>query len=189
MSKQLRDKARFLDERRVKAALAECRSNRERLMVSLSIFAGLRAKEIAGLKWQNCEDEFLALTTTKGDRPRLVPISDNLQVAITAYKKERAGFDGPDDYVFENTHSRPGQPLTGGSVANWFHYFYNKRLGWEGFSSHSGRRTFATRIARNLGKAGGTLNDLKAMLGHSWLSTTSRYIETDPEAQRKLVNL
>jgi hypothetical protein len=35
----------------------------------------------------------------------------------------------------------------------------------------------------------GSLGDVQAMAGHPSLQTTSRYIETDSEAQRKLVNL
>jgi integrase len=37
--------------------------------------------------------------------------------------------------------------------------------------------------------AGGSLRDVQALAGHADLKTTSRYIETDPDAQRKLVDL
>ena len=66
---------------------------------------------------------------------------------------------------------------------------YTRRLGWEGYSSHSGRRTFCTKVARKITEAGGSLKDVQALMGHESLQTTSRYIETDPEAQRRVVNL
>ena len=36
---------------------------------------------------------------------------------------------------------------------------------------------------------GGSLRDVQALAGHAVLTTTSRYIETDAEAQPKLVNI
>jgi integrase len=76
-----------------------------------------------------------------------------------------------------------------GAVAVWLHSFYGDRLGWEGYSSHGGRRTFVTNAARKVSLAGESLKDVQALAGHADLKTTSRYIETDPDAQRKLVDL
>lgn len=44
-------------------------------------------------------------------------------------------------------HSEHGGAMTAGSIANWFAIAYRK-LGLDGCSSHSGRRTFITRAAR-----------------------------------------
>jgi len=57
-----------------------------------------------------------------------------------------------------------------------------------GCSSHSGRRSFITQT-RKTSLVGGSLRDVQALAGHASLSTTSRYIETDNEAQQKLVNI
>lgn len=43
-------------------------------------------------------------------------------------------------------HSERGGAMTAGSIANWFAVAYRK-LGLDGCSSHSGRRTFITRAA------------------------------------------
>jgi integrase/recombinase XerD len=58
-----------------------------------------------------------------------------------------------------------------------------------GCSSHSGRRTFITNLAKKLSVVGGTLRDVQSLAGHSNLQTTQRYIEVDTDCQRKLVDL
>ena len=72
------------------------------------------------------------------------------------------------------------------SVVIWFANAYGA-LGLEGCSSHSGRRTFITRAARLIYKAGGSLRDVQLLAGHQSIQTTQRYIDGDTDAQRKLV--
>jgi integrase len=62
-----------------------------------------------------------------------------------------------------------------------------KNIGLKGCSSHSGRRTFVTRAARVVHKAGGSLRDVQLLAGHRSIQTTQRYIDGDSDAQRKLV--
>ena len=62
-------------------------------MVLLSLKGGLRAIEIAGLKWGAVreEDTLLELVTTKGSKPRTVPINRELRAALQAYRAESVG--------------------------------------------------------------------------------------------------
>ena len=62
-------------------------------------------------------------------------------------------------------------------------------LGFIGCSSHSGRRTFITNLAKSVSLVGGSLRDVQSLAGHSNLQTTQRYIEADTDCQRKLVDL
>jgi integrase len=78
--------------------------------------------------------------------------------------------------------------MTPVSVVNWFAFAY-RAIGLEGCSSHSGRRTFITRAARLVHKAGGSLRDVQLLAGHRSIQTTQHYIEGDSDAQRKLVGL
>jgi integrase len=84
--------------------------------------------------------------------------------------------------------SERNKAMTAGSIVNWFAAAY-QAIGLAGCSSHSGRRTFITRAARLVHKAGGSLRDVQLLAGHSSIQTTQRYIDGDSDAQRKLVAL
>jgi integrase/recombinase XerD len=72
------------------------------------------------------------------------------------------------------------------SIVVWFGRAY-KAVGLNGCSSHSGRRTFITRAARLVHKAGGSLRDVQLLAGHRSIQTTQRYIDGDSDVQRRLV--
>ncbi len=72
------------------------------------------------------------------------------------------------------------------SVAHWFKRYYAS-LGFDGCSSHSGRRTFITGAARRVSEAGGSLRDVQQLAGHASLQTTQRYVEGSTDAKRRLV--
>ncbi len=58
-----------------------------------------------------------------------------------------------------------GGKMTALSIVVWFNRVY-RELGLDGCSSHSGRKTFITRAARLVHKAGGSLRDVQI-----WLDT------------------
>jgi integrase/recombinase XerD len=74
------------------------------------------------------------------------------------------------------------------AIVNLFHRWY-RHLGFQGCSSHSGRRTFITNAARRISTVGGSLRDAQVLAGHSNLRTTQRYIEENPEAHARIVEL
>lgn len=182
--------AKILTETNLRATLAVLKDARERAMVLLSLKAGLRAVEIAGLTW-GCirdDDSLIELVSTKGGKPRTVPVNKDLRKVLQAYRGE-CKRTGDGDPVFVARHAKPGERLTPNAVAAWFRDLYTRRLGWTGYSSHSGRRTFATQAARKATLAGGSLRDVQDMLGHASLNTTQRYLEPSSDAKRKLVDL
>jgi integrase/recombinase XerD len=182
--------AKILTETNLRALLAVLKNSRERAMVLMSLKAGLRAIEIARLTW-GCfreDDSVIELVDTKGGKPRTVPINKELRAAIQTYRTE-CRRTNDDDFVFRARHAKPGERLTANAVAAWFRDLYSRRLGWTGYSSHSGRRTFATQAARKATVVGGSLRDVQDMLGHASLSTTQRYLEPSSDAKRKLVEL
>jgi integrase/recombinase XerC len=180
------------DVRRLKARAAHSRyANRNKVMVLLSFNAGLRACEMAGLDWSMVvgadgkigKSMLVADDIAKNGRGRRLPIHPDLKSALM---KLHASLDRPR--AGPVIASQRGGHMTPRSVVNWFKGHYDE-LGLQGCSSHSGRRTFITRSARLVSRAGGSLRDVQELAGHRAITTTERYIEGDRDAQRRLVRM
>lgn len=164
---------------------------RDRVIVLLSLKAGLRAKEVARLTWAMVTDsegqiaEVMALEdqAAKGKSGRIIPMNPVLKQALTELQAARGEQARP---AWPVIYSERGRGLSAKSVALWFGRLY-QNLGMDGCSSHSGRRTFITRLARKAPEAGGSLRDVQQLAGHASLQSTQRYVEGDSEAKRKLV--
>jgi integrase/recombinase XerD len=181
-------KARTLSKAKVEQALSyKGNTTQHRVMLLLSIAAGLRAIEIAGLRWKDIDwdEEVLRLKVTKRGLPREVPMNAELRKELSNLFAER-GLDLRGNIDIHVILSPSGEPTTRNAVSQWFSRFYRK-MDWEGYSSHSGRRTFVTRAAEKIFEAGGTLRDVQALAGHKDLATTQIYIDTNPNAQKKIV--
>ena len=162
---------------------------RNRVIVLLSVKAGLRAGEIANLTWAMVTDPAgdIGLVIALEDRiakkksGRVIPLHSDLRNALATFQKMTGG-DGP---VIRSERDTPMAPAT---IVNWFTIAY-RAIGLTGCSSHSGRRTFVTRAARLVHKAGGSLRDVQILAGHRSIQTTQAYIDGDTDAQRRLVAL
>ena len=169
---------------------------RNRIIVLLSVRAGLRAKEIAGLKWSMITDadgeigDSIHLTdeASKGKSGRIIPLNIKLRHELEDWREHEAkrhGFNVATSYVIST--ERAGK-TSAQAIVNMFSAWYVE-TGLVGCSSHSGRRTFITKAARQITTVGGSLRDVQMLAGHSSLAVTQRYIEGDSEARRKIVNL
>jgi integrase/recombinase XerC len=167
---------------------------RDRVMVLLSFRAGLRAKEIAQLTWSMVTETTGELAdaisldnkASKGRAGgRTIPLHRELADALLALKRVRGERVRPDRPVIY-TKRAPG--YSPNAVAVWFHTRY-REIGLAGASSHSGRRTFITAVAKKITEAGGSLRDVQEMAGHSSLSMTQRYIQGDSAAKRNVIGL
>jgi integrase len=166
---------------------------RNRVIFLLSLKAGLRAKEIASLTWAMVTDaegslgDAIHLTdiASKGRSGRVVPLNKELKAALLVLKAEADNAVRPSPYVIT---SERGDRTSSYAIVNKFAAWY-RSLGFNGASSHSGRRTFITNAARRISTVGGSLRDVQLLAGHSALGTTQRYIEADGLAQRRIVEL
>jgi integrase/recombinase XerD len=148
----------------------------------------LRAKEIASLEISMITDaegnlaDSIALEdkASKGNSGRVVFMNSMLKTALNEYLESRKHLQSK--YVIITERS---EKFSAHAVVVFFARLYRK-LGFVGLSSHSGRRTFASRVAKKISIAGGSLRDVQSLMGHRHISTTQRYIDQDVEAQRKV---
>lgn len=178
------------DVRRLMTSAASRRHGlRDRALVTLSFKAGLRACEMAGLDWSMVlgpngrigDSLQIAGGIAKNGRARRVPLHPDLKsVLLKLHVRQDWPRRGPV------IRSQQGDHMTPKSVVNLFRELY-RGVGLDGCSSHSGRRTFITRAARAISRAGGSLRDVQELAGHRSLNMTERYIEGDRDSQRKLV--
>jgi integrase/recombinase XerD len=163
---------------------------RDRVMILLSVRAGLRAAEIAKLTWSMLLDgrgrigDMLAVTDhiAKKRGGRRIPLHTELRAALAELMRRSVMTDGPV------IRSLRGGAMKPSSIVNWFVALF-AALGIEGCSSHSGRRTFITQAARNVHRAGCSLRDVQLLAGHRSIETTQGYIDGHTDGQRKLIGL
>lgn len=171
-------------------------AQRNEIVVLLSVRAGLRAKEIAGLKWAMLTDadgeigDSIRLTdvASKGRGGRIIPMNTQLRLKLQDWLEvaaKKCGFDIASSHVITTERSARTQAQ---AIVNMFATWYVE-TGLVGCSSHSGRRTFITNAARQITTVGGSLRDVQMLAGHSSLAVTQRYIEGDSEARHKIVDL
>ena len=180
---------------------------RNLVVLSLSFFAGLRAKEIAGLKWENVIDgdavgDVMEIRNSfsKGKRGgRRIQIHSKLKPALEALwilEQEKGQTDTNrgtlKSYVVTLVGGNPDLTSRAASVVTLFngkgqHLGWFARAGLPGATSRSGRRYFGTNAARQYSKVGGSLRDVQALLGHANIADTMKYIDENEDAKRRLI--
>jgi len=187
--------AKILSPREIIQVLAHVKtqrySERNEVMVLLSLKAGLRAKEISLVTWSMVTDasrqigEVLHLPdhSSKGQSGRIIPLNKELKKSlINLYQLVSPE---PNQYIIT---SERGARMLPCNISHWFKNIF-KALRLEGCSSHSGRRTFITNAARRIIEVGGSLRDVQQLAGHTSLHMTQKYIEGDTQAKRKVIDL
>jgi len=197
--------AKILSEIQIKTTLqfltTTRNSKRDIVILLLSVKSGLRAKEIAFLTWQMVTDpegnvgDAIALrnVASKGKNGgRTIPLNKDLKAALVDLKlfaeTKRLEMGFPFDLASNVITSERGGRMSANTVAHWFKRLYGN-LGFDGCSSHSGRRSAITRWAKNTSRVGASLREVQELAGHSSLATTQRYIQSDSAAKRKLVDM
>ena len=136
----------------------------------------MRACEVAGLFVEDVlqadgaakAEISLKATQTKGSRPRRVYVSKLLQKEIITYAAESHLVDDRSLFISQKT----GRRFTAHGVVLLLKGIYTEANVF-GASSHSGRRTFLTRLAER----GISPFVMKELAGHRNIATTQRYVD------------
>ena len=185
--------AETLNEAQIKRALRFCQTRRhvtrDRTILLLSLYTGLRAIEIAALRVGDVFDDdgaarmqfTLQATQTKGHRSRTVFVNKSLRQQFDAYKAWLGPKTTNDQPLFA---SQKGGHFSANTMCQLFLVIY-KQCGLTNASSHSGRRTFITRLANK----GVGVRVLAELAGHRSIQTTQRYIDVNDEQMANAVEL
>ena len=147
-------KAKVLSENEFKLLLMVAKvgkyATRNLALVYCSFGLGLRAKEIAALTiadvanthYQLLDEVSLKRSMTKGEKQRQIYLTHKkVRDILQAHLNELKGV--PRDKPLFQTQLK--SRFTANTLQKWFRMLYDK-AGIHGASSHSGRRTFSTRL-------------------------------------------
>jgi integrase/recombinase XerD len=165
-------------------------SARNRSMMLLTHWAGLRIGEVACLRWSDVttsdgqvKDEIRLLPEmTKGRHARTVFVSAKLKAELQSYADQAKCVDR--SYPFFASQKSVKAGFSANSLSQTIALLY-EGAGLEGASSHSGRRTFLT----NLANKGTSIHLLKSLAGHRSIQTTATYLYSSPSQLRAAVEL
>jgi site-specific recombinase XerD len=167
---------RALDRRETAELLASLRSWRDRAIAGLMLFCGLRAGEVLALQVTDVDVGARWLRVSgKGGKERRVPLDVDVAGLIQTYLLvERPATESTALFVVAKGAHR-GQPLSPAGLRTIFRY-HRAKTGVAAGHPHALRHTFGTALA----EAGVDLSVMQALLGHTHIDTTARYIHLAP---------
>jgi len=191
-------KSRVLSEAEFKRLLIIAKEGtfgpRNVAIVYCSFGLGLRVKEISSLKISDVFDsQFKVLDEinlkrrmTKGEKQRHVYITNQklanaLQLHLQDMRDREKEQFNKESWLFKTQRGSRFHPDV---LQKWFRKLYDK-TGLTGASSHSGRRTFITRLIEQ----GADIKAVSRLAGHASIVTTSEYVEDNPDRLKRISSL
>lgn len=156
--------------------LSKWEGQRNKAIIELLFSCGLRVSELVNLKFNDIfeRDKFLRIIG-KGDKERLVPISDSAlhEIKLWLYDRNLMKIKpGEQEYVFLN---RRGAHLTRTMILIMIKRTAEEAGITKTVSPHTLRHSFATELL----KGGADLRAIQEMLGHENIKTTQIYTHID----------
>lgn len=166
----------------------ERHSARNRAMILLTFYCGMRIGEVVSLRIADIINDAgdvldeirLSSSQTKGNKARTVHVPARMQKELASYI---AGlkFRSYADFLFR---TQKNQCFSSNSATQLLQRIY-ERSGFKGATSHSGRRSFISDLANK----GVSVRVLAELAGHSNIATTQRYIDINDDMLKKAVEL
>ena len=164
--------------------LSKPEGHRNRAIIEVLFSCGLRVSELVSLQWsQLYEDEQYVRVLGKGNKERLVPISQRALKEIANYLPWRNTLkiaSGEEPYVFLN---RRGKHLTRTMILIMLKRQAEEAGIHKVISPHTLRHSFATALL----EGGADLRVIQALLGHESIGTTEIYTHLSMQTLRQEV--
>lgn len=150
------------------------RGARNRAMLAIMFFTGLRRSEVVALKWENIKDNHIEVVGGKAresDHVDLVPIIyDELKMHLRTWYAKAPGRVWLIPRMYKGDTIGPDKPMTDDGL------YFNVT---KDFAPHDARRTLITELLDQ----GVAIHDAKQVARHKDISTTGRYaVKKDVEA-------
>jgi integrase/recombinase XerD len=141
---------------------------RDRVLLQVAYGCGLRLSELLHLQVTDIDSARMVIHVRqgKGAKDRLVPLSLRLLEELRAYWR----LCRPRTWLFPG--HKPDRPITSSNIQRRF----GRLVQQVGLSKHCSMHTLRHSYATHLLEAGVDLLTLKALLGHTSLQTTARYL-------------
>ncbi len=165
-----------LDRKEIDALINSVRKDKHRLGMALMAYSGLRVSEMCELKVSdiNLSRNFIKISG-KGEKERLVPLSNSLQSLIEKYLSKNADKLSQNSLLIGNTRSA------------WFKIvkrYAKSSLGRSDIHPHTLRHSFATLLYED----GVQLEKISLLLGHEKLDTTMIYSHISLAQKRSAIH-
>ena len=163
---------------------------RNRALVMMMFNTGMRVSEVASLRIRdvldsegNIKNEICLLAeNTKTNEARTVFVNEKLRRELQQYVKLLVNTNPNCKFFYSQKRDSDG--FSASTLCQHFHYLY-KRVGLDGASSHSSRRTFITTLANK----GIGVRVIMGLSGHKALSSVQCYIDCNSELMRNAVEM
>jgi len=170
-----------LSEEMAQKLIAAADSPWSKALVVLLLSTGIRRSEAVAITLDDLDlDKRQLLIRGKGDKERVVPLTEQAVEAIRAYLPHRVKTE--DRHLFVSAWR--GHPIAGRVVNAILKIVVRKAgLQGQGITPHKLRHTFATHLIRN----GVDIRTVQELLGHSELETTAKYLHSDTRTKEAAV--
>ena len=195
--------AKVLNEKEIRRVLiyisTKKHAARNRAMFLMTTNCGMRVGEVAAVRVCDVlttdgkiRDEIhLKAEQTKGRKGRVVLLSEKMQRELHNYLSARFKIEDLLPLTLTDTtralfsnQKNASRGFSANTLAQHFSTLY-ARVGIGGASSHSGRRMFITQLANK----GVSVRVLMELAGHSDMSVTQKYMDSNPSMMRNAVEL
>ena len=157
---------------------------RNKLIIEMFYYTGMRLSELIGLKIQDIELGNLTIRVLgKRNKERLIPITSHFTERLNEYLHQRSLQAGNDNHwLFISEKGNKMYPIAIYRIINGYLKLVTSI---EKKSPHVLRHTFATHMLNN----GADLNAIKELLGHANLAATQVYTHNTFEKLKRVYKL
>ncbi|HCN11439.1 MAG TPA: integrase [Chryseobacterium sp.] len=152
------------------------------LIIETLYQTGMRRAELCNLLFENVDFSQKEIKVIgKGNKTRIIPVSDSLLQRFEMYLEERKPLKDNDIYFFVN---EKGKKLYDKFVYSTVNSYLSLVTSKTKKSPHILRHSFATHVLEN----GAEISKVKKLMGHSSLASTQVYTDANIEQLKKVFN-